>query len=61
MAETQKRKRKWWKVAAIAGIVLGAACHALPPKYQEPCRAASKVISIASGGSVAEVCTVGDK
>lgn len=46
---TKKRHHKWWKFAAIAGTVLGVACHALPPKYQAPCQAASHVISICTG------------
>lgn len=48
---TLRKHRKWWKFAAVAGVVLGAACHALPPKYQEPCRTAAHVIAICTGGN----------
>lgn len=50
-AAKNDKKRKWWRWAAVAGAVLGAACHALPPTYQAPCQAASHVISICTGGN----------
>ncbi len=49
MTEPAKKHRKWWKFATAAGIVLGVACHAMPPAYRAPCQAASHVISVCTG------------
>ncbi len=51
VTDEPKKKRNWWKIAAIAGTLLGVACHALPPKYQAPCQTAARVISICTGGN----------
>lgn len=36
---TKQLTKRHKRIAALAGIVLGLLCHALPPEYQGPCRA----------------------
>lgn len=48
-AEAARRKR-WAKVAAVAGALLGAACHFVPPDYQVACSSITKVAGMFLGG-----------
>jgi hypothetical protein len=46
-AERRKRQRR---IAAVAGVVLALACKTLPPDYQAPCEAVTKITAISCGG-----------
>lgn len=40
---TDEEKKKWYKRAALFGLLLGLVCHALPPGYKAPCELLSKL------------------
>jgi hypothetical protein len=44
-------RRKLWRVAAIAGVLLGLACASLPPEYQTVCNAVANIASLSCGGA----------
>jgi hypothetical protein len=45
--ERLKRQRR---LAAVAGVVLALCCKVLPPRYQAPCEAITKIAAISCGG-----------
>lgn len=49
MTEPSRRKR-WAKVAAIAGALLGVVCHFVPPDYQAACSSLARATGLFLGG-----------
>lgn len=49
-AAAKVRRKRIAKGAAIAGALLGALCHFVPPDYQAACSAVSKAASLSIGG-----------
>lgn len=37
--------KKWMKIAAFVGALLGFACSRLPPKYHGPCKTVAGILS----------------
>jgi hypothetical protein len=40
---TDEERKKWYRRAAIAGIVIGLLCHCLPPEYRAACETVSRI------------------
>lgn len=49
--KSKSARRKRLALSALAGLLLGVGCQALPEAWRIPCAAAVKLISLLVGGS----------
>ncbi len=43
-SQQKKSAKRWTRIAAIAGMLLGIACQLVPPEYKVVCNLAAQIV-----------------